>query len=94
MLLPFLPLGGWIRFERRIGCCLKTLVPKRKIRVRMADEGKRCCEIGRKKRYLLVSGVSHRNWSQQEQGAAMKKLELQYLASQIIQIMHGRQAGG
>ena len=69
-------------------------MPERRVRVEMADGDKRCGEIGRKRRCLLVSGVFRQNWSQQGQGAAMKKLELQYLAGQIIQIMHDWQVGG
>ena len=63
-------------------------MPKRRIRVKMGDGDKGYGEIGRKERNLLVSNVSHRSWSQREHGAAMKKLELQHSAGQMIQIMH------
>ena len=69
-------------------------MPEKKVRVKMADGDKKYGKISRKRKYLLVSDVSHRNWGQQEQGAAMKRLELQYLAGQIIQIMRGQQAKG
>jgi len=69
-------------------------VPERRIRVKVADRDKRYGEIGRKKRYLLASNVSHRSWIPQEQRAAMRRLELQYLAGQTILIMHGWQAEG
>ena len=61
---------------KKIDCCLGILVPERRVRVKVADGDKRCGEIGRERRYLLVSDVSHQNSSQQEQGTAMKKLRL------------------
>ena len=69
-------------------------MPEKRIRVKVADRDKRYGEIGRKKRYLLASGVFHLSWSQQGRRAAMKSSELQYLAGQVIQIVHGRQAEG
>ena len=60
----------------------------------MADGNKEYSEIGQTKEYLLASGVFHLSWSQQGRRAAMKSSELQYLAGQVIQIVHGRQAEG
>jgi hypothetical protein len=94
MLSPFLLPGRWIQFGKKKDCFLGILVSEMRVRVEMVDGDKRHGEIGRERRYLLVSGVSHQSWSRQERGAAMKKLELQCLASQIIQIMHDRQAEG
>ena len=67
-------------------------MPERRVRVKVADGDKRCGEIGRERRYLLVSDVSRQSWSRHEPRAVMKRLGLQCLAGQIIQIVHDRQA--
>ena len=41
---------------------------------------------------ILVSDVSRQSWSRHEPRAVMKRLGLQCLAGQIIQIVHDRQA--